>query len=193
MASFISQMIIFSFYLLLISLSNPFIVSNTAATAPLFPKEALPTKSGYLVVNSTTGSSIFYAFYEAQQPTSPLTKTPLLIWLQGGPGCSSMVGNFYELGPWTAYAVNQTVKLKPNPGAWNHRFGLIFIGNPIGTGFSFASSPDEIPRDQSSVAHHLFVAINSFIGLDPVFKSRPIYPSLGRAMVASMFQQSDTT
>ncbi|GMJ13328.1 serine carboxypeptidase-like 50 [Hibiscus trionum] len=143
-----------------------------STSAPLFPREALPTNTGYLPVNPTTGSAIFYAFYEAQAPTSPLSKTPLLIWLQGGPGCSSMTGNFFELGPWR---VAHDLSLEPNPGSWNRLFGLLFLDNPIGTGFSIAATPQEIPRDQHSVAKHLFAAITGFTSLHPSFKDRPIY------------------
>ncbi|XP_017971009.1 PREDICTED: serine carboxypeptidase-like 50 [Theobroma cacao] len=150
-----------------------------SSSTPLFPKEALPTKSGYLPVNPATGSAIFYSFYEAQSPTSPLSHTPLLIWLQGGPGCSSMIGNLFELGPWWVVSShNQNVdhlSLKRNPGSWNRLFGLLFLDSPIGTGFSIASTPQEIPRDQNSVAKHLFAAITSFTSLDPLFKYRPIY------------------
>ncbi|KAK9750305.1 hypothetical protein RND81_02G186100 [Saponaria officinalis] len=144
-----------------------------ACTSSSIPDESLPTKSGYLEVNSTSGSSIFYAFYEAKEPVSELAQTPLLIWLQGGPGCSSMTGNFYELGPWW---VNHSLKLEPNPGSWNRIFGLLFLDNPIGTGFSVAGSPEEIPRNQYDVARHLYIAIRSFIKLDyKLFGSRPVY------------------
>ncbi|KAL4569428.1 hypothetical protein LXL04_025064 [Taraxacum kok-saghyz] len=150
------------------------------SSASSLPQEALPTKSGYLPVNSSSGSAIFYAFYEAQNTShTPLSETPLVIWLQGGPGCSSMIGNFYELGPWrVAASVNQKVEhltLERNPGSWNRIFGLLFLDNPIGTGFSIASTPEEIPRDQQAIARHLFIAIRKFIALDPSYKSRPIY------------------
>ncbi|KEH30863.1 serine carboxypeptidase-like protein [Medicago truncatula] len=137
-----------------------------------FPKEALPTRSGYLPVSHTSNSSIFYTFYEAQNSTSPLSQTPLLIWLQGGPGCSSMIANFYELGP---YRVTKSLALEPNRGSWNRIFGLLFLDSPIGTGFSVAATPQEIPTDQNGVAKHLFAAITRFVQLDPVFKHRPIY------------------
>ncbi|XP_057785614.1 serine carboxypeptidase-like 50 [Salvia miltiorrhiza] len=157
--------------LLLLLLLLIFIIS--AAAIP-YPKEALPTKSGYLTVNSSSGSAMFYTYYEAQTPppNTPISQTPILIWLQGGPGCSSMLANLFELGPWL---VNQQVKLEPNPSSWNKLFGLLFIDNPIGTGFSIAATPDEIPRDQNAVAKHLFDAITKFISLDKSFKTRPIY------------------
>ncbi|XP_076913786.1 serine carboxypeptidase-like 50 [Bidens hawaiensis] len=155
--------------LLILTLTLLFHLSSPSA----LPKQAQPTKSGYLTVNSTTGSAIFYAFYEAQNTTNTsLSNTPLVIWLQGGPGCSSMTGNFYELGPWR---VTASLTLEPNPGSWNRIFGLLFLDNPIGTGFSIASTPEEIPRDQNTIAKHLFIAIRKFIALDPLFNSRPIY------------------
>ncbi|KAL2344745.1 hypothetical protein Fmac_006030 [Flemingia macrophylla] len=150
---------------------SPLLVSASESTHP-FPKQALPTKHGYLPISPTSTSSIFYAFYEAQNSTSPLSQIPLLIWLQGGPGCSSMIGNLYELGPWR---VTQSLTLQRNPGAWNIIFGLLFLDSPIGTGFSVASTTQEIPTDQKAVANHLFAAITRFLQLDPAFKHRPIY------------------
>ncbi|PNY13110.1 serine carboxypeptidase 50-like protein, partial [Trifolium pratense] len=162
---FINTLIFFSFLQYQSSLS----LSDSSTS---FPKEALPTKSGYLPISPNSNSSIFYTFYEAQTSTSPLSQTPLLIWLQGGPGCSSMLANFYELGPWR---VTKSLTLESNPGSWNRIFGLIFLDNPIGTGFSVATTPQEIPTDQKGVAKHLFAAIKRFVQLDPVFKYRPIY------------------
>ncbi|PIA61736.1 hypothetical protein AQUCO_00200018v1 [Aquilegia coerulea] len=160
------------FFFFFLTFLHYFITTSNATTTPSFPKEALPTKTGYLPINSTSKSAMFYAYYEAQQPISPLPQTPILIWLQGGPGCSSMIGNFYELGPWR---VTSSAVLKPNPGAWNNLFGLLFIDNPIGTGFSIAETREEIPKDQETVGKHLFIAIRKFVALNPSFKSRPIY------------------
>ncbi|XP_061355615.1 serine carboxypeptidase-like 50 [Gastrolobium bilobum] len=168
---FVKTLIFFCFFQSPLSVSASSSQSALKSTHP-FPKEALPTKYGYLPVSPTSSSSIFYTFYEAHNSTSPLSQTPLLIWLQGGPGCSSMIGNFYELGPWR---VTKSLTLEPNPGAWNRIFGLLFLDSPIGTGFSVASTPEEIPTDQNAVAKHLFAAITRFVQLDPVFKHRPIY------------------
>ncbi|XP_010554424.1 PREDICTED: serine carboxypeptidase-like 50 [Tarenaya hassleriana] len=163
------------FFLLatLLSLLRFVTVSAASPTPPLFPDEALPTKSGYLPVKPAAGSSMFYAFYEAQTPTSPIPQTPLLVWLQGGPGCSSMIGNFYELGPWRV--TTRATELERNPGAWNRLFGLLFVDNPIGVGFSFAASKDDIPRNQRQMAEHLYAAIVEFIEQNPGFQNRPVY------------------
>jgi len=147
-------------------------LSSGAGAALVFPDEALPTKSGYLPI-PPANASLFFAFYEATHPLTPPASTPLLLWLQGGPGCSGLIGNFFELGPY--FVTPDSVSLSPNPFAWNRRFGLLFIDSPLGTGFSAAPSPADIPTNQSVVAAHILAALQSFLALDPGFRARPFF------------------
>ena len=56
----------------------------------------------------------------------------LVIWLQGGPGASSMYGALREVGPFHEDG-NQ------NPHSWlSLGYSLLFIDSPVGTGFSVA-------------------------------------------------------
>eukprot|EP00484_Ammonia_sp_Unknown_P016283 CAMPEP_0197058358 /NCGR_PEP_ID=MMETSP1384-20130603/106802_1 /TAXON_ID=29189 /ORGANISM="Ammonia sp." /LENGTH=64 /DNA_ID=CAMNT_0042493079 /DNA_START=62 /DNA_END=253 /DNA_ORIENTATION=- len=56
--------------------------------------------SGFVQVNKTANGSLFYWFIESQSAgNSP--DTPVLVWLNGGPGASSMTGLFAENGPFT--------------------------------------------------------------------------------------------
>ncbi|KAF3339956.1 serine carboxypeptidase-like 50 [Carex littledalei] len=84
------------FLLSLLLFSSPLPSSSTS----IFPEFARPTKSGYLPIKASPSPSLFYAFYEAQEPVWPLSDTPLLLWLEGGPGASSMLANFFHFGPW---------------------------------------------------------------------------------------------
>lgn len=136
------------------------------------PREALPTKSGYLPIGGSSKSKLYYVFYEATHPTVPLADTPWLLWLNGGPGCSSLIGCFSELGPWW---ILEDGSVQPNPGAWNHKCGILFVDSPVGTGFSLAATDDDVPEDQETAAKHLDHALNHFVRRNPAFRSRPLF------------------
>jgi carboxypeptidase C (cathepsin A) len=75
----------------------------------------------------------------------------LIIWLNGGPGCSSMVGLMAENGPVTIPKFGPGIQapnpssamnapLIENPFAWTKKSAMLFVEQPGGTGFSTASS-----------------------------------------------------
>ena len=71
--------------------------------------------SGYVTVNKAAGRALFYWFIES--PSNPESK-PLVLWLNGGPGCSSIAyGAAEEIGPFHVNSGGKTLYL--NPYAWN--------------------------------------------------------------------------
>lgn len=60
---------------------------------------------------------------------------PVVLWLNGGPGCSSMMGLFMELGP---SSVDSKLNLKFNDYSWNSNASVIFIDQPVNTGYSYS-------------------------------------------------------
>ncbi|KAJ7521176.1 hypothetical protein O6H91_19G041400 [Diphasiastrum complanatum] len=135
-----------------------------------FPEHGLPTNSGYFPL--TKSARMFYAYYEAIEPVSSLSQTPIILWLQGGPGCSSMIGNFYEFGPWRTSA---DLQLQRNEAPWNHRFGVLFVDNPVGSGFSIAENDEDVPTNQDQAASHLYSALLSFFESHQSFRQRPFF------------------
>lgn len=89
--------------------------------------------SGYLDIASD--KHLFFWFFESR--SSPSTD-PLLLWLNGGPGCSSSTGLLFELGPCNIRA-NGT-KTEFNPYSWNSKANIIFLDNPINVGYSYAEN-----------------------------------------------------
>lgn len=60
---------------------------------------------------------------------------PVVLWLNGGPGCSSLTGLFVELGP---SLINEEIKPVYNPYSWNSNASVIFLDQPVNTGFSYS-------------------------------------------------------
>ncbi|KAK8121809.1 carboxypeptidase S1 [Apiospora sp. TS-2023a] len=90
--------------------------------------------SGYLEVGKNM--SMWFWFFEARNKPA---EAPLVTWFNGGPGCSSMIGLFQEHGPCQFYK-NQT-EPSLNPYSWNNYANMLYVDQPIGTGFSFGSDP----------------------------------------------------
>ncbi|KAF9274275.1 hypothetical protein BGZ68_000817 [Mortierella alpina] len=79
-------------------------------------------------------TSMFYWFFPAIKPK--VKDPPLLIWLQGGPGSSSMIGLFFENGP---IEVTENMKLVRRSVHWADEYSLLFIDQPVGTGYSYVT------------------------------------------------------
>ncbi|EIN14710.1 alpha/beta-hydrolase [Punctularia strigosozonata HHB-11173 SS5] len=90
--------------------------------------------SGYLDIGANM--SMWFWFFEARH--TPET-APFTLWINGGPGCSSMIGLFQEHGPCHVNPDGNSTTL--NPFSWNNVSNMIYIDQPIGTGFSYGTSP----------------------------------------------------
>ena len=107
-------------------------------------------------------------FFEARNlPES----APLLLWLNGGPGCSSSGGLFFELGPCTITSPNSTVF---NPHSWNEHANIIFLDSPVGTGWSYASDGSTVNSlAELATDVHAFLAL--FITNFPEYAKAPFH------------------
>ncbi|KAE8251665.1 hypothetical protein A4X13_0g3892 [Tilletia indica] len=97
--------------------------------------------SGY--IDMIDGKSIFFYFFESRNDPA---KDPLVAWTNGGPGASSAIGLFQELGP-CRLKVDEAGRSAPgpisnatefNPHAWNSVANMIFVDQPVDVGYSYS-------------------------------------------------------
>ncbi|WIA29141.1 hypothetical protein OEZ86_011652 [Tetradesmus obliquus] len=114
---------------------------------------------------------MYYAYFEAEHPYPNKETAPIILWLQGGPGCSSLFGLFYLNGP---FQLQVDMTLRDNPGKWSRQYGMLFLDQPIGTGFSIAGE-QAIPREELSLAGDLYRALQAFYTSHAQYQDRPLF------------------
>lgn len=119
--------------------------------------------TGYLDVKDE-GKHFFFWFFESRNDPE---NDPIVLWLNGGPGCSSMTGLFFELGP---SAID--VELKPiyNPYSWNNNASIIFLDQPVNVGFSYTDD-----RNSGSITNSVAAGKDVYAFLQLFFQQFPQY------------------
>ncbi|PYH92089.1 putative carboxypeptidase S1 [Aspergillus ellipticus CBS 707.79] len=118
--------------------------------------------SGYLSVGEDM--NMFFWFFEARH--DPQT-APLTAWFNGGPGCSSMIGLFQEHGPCRFVDNEATPSL--NPYSWNTHSNMLYIDQPIGTGFSYGTDAVD---STVTAAPYVWKLLQAFYAKFPEYESR---------------------
>ncbi|XP_039155229.1 serine carboxypeptidase-like 45 [Eucalyptus grandis] len=109
-------------------------LSDKILSLPGQPSGGFSHYSGYITVGDHPPRALFYYFVEAE--TSPASK-PLVLWLNGGPGCSSLgYGAFIEHGPFEVKGGG----LVKRDYSWNKVANLLYLESPAGVGFSYSTS-----------------------------------------------------
>lgn len=139
-----------------------------SAVAPLQGLN-LVSYCGFLTVNKTYNSNLFFWFFPAEIQSST---APVVVWLQGGPGSSSLMGLFVEHGP---FAVTKNLTLYIRDFAWTSTLSMLYIDNPVGAGFSFTDDPQGYAVNEDDVAQDLFSALMQFFQLFPEFQENDFY------------------
>jgi carboxypeptidase C (cathepsin A) len=119
--------------------------------------------SGYLSV-SKAGSALAFLFYGKENITNKdrLKDYPTIIWLNGGPGSSSQLGNFMELGPhFVKPSTMSPYQIVKNDFTWIKEYNVLFVDQPVGTGLSYADPayPNPYCKDMNEVATDFYNAL----------------------------------
>ncbi|KMZ74406.1 putative Serine carboxypeptidase [Zostera marina] len=144
----------------------------TSITVLGAPEEALITElpgfngtllskhyAGYITVDETTGKKLYYYFVQSERNPA---EDPVVLWLNGGPRCSSFYGFIYEHGPFKFKAGKNYTSLPDlelNPYSWAKVSNVIYLDSPSGVGLSYSNTEsDYITGDkQTAVDTHIFL------------------------------------
>jgi len=126
--------------------------------------------AGYITVNEEKGRNFFYWFVESQN--SPSTD-PVVLWLNGGPGSSSLIGFFVEHGPFRQDTTGQNLTL--NPYSWNRVANMLYVESPSFVGFSYSNDDKDWKTDDDIVAADNFEFIRRWLGKYPEFRKNDFY------------------
>ncbi|KAL8364791.1 hypothetical protein RB595_003864 [Gaeumannomyces hyphopodioides] len=97
----------------------------------------------------------FFWFFEAREDPK---NAPLTVWMNGGPGASSMPGLFNENGP--CFVNNDSSTTRLNPTSWNTKSNMLYIDQPVQVGFSYNTLVN--------------VTVDLFGGPKPILPDQPI-------------------
>ncbi|CAB0008161.1 unnamed protein product [Nesidiocoris tenuis] len=125
--------------------------------------------SGYLTVDKNYDSNLFFWFFPAE--INPEI-APVVLWLQGGPGAPSLYGTFYENGP---FRLKSGSKIERRPHYWSKTLNVIYIDNPVGTGFSFTKSEKGYANNEADVGQNLYSALVQFFRLFPEYRTNDFF------------------
>ncbi|CAH2034597.1 unnamed protein product [Thlaspi arvense] len=143
-------------------------------------------ETGYIGVGEAEEDQMFYYFIKSE---SNPKEDPLLVWLTGGPGCSSFSGLVYENGPlaFKVEAYNGSIpSLVSTTYSWTKVANIIYLDQPVGTGFSYSRNPlADIPSDTGSakrvdeflrkILFLLLVIVVQWLAKHPEYFSNPFY------------------
>ena len=111
------------------------------------------------------GDDLFYWLFKSRSDKS---NDPLVFWLTGGPGCSSVMAVFTENGP---FQVGSDLNLTRNEYSWNNEANVVFVDQPVGTGFSQGSVLD-YATSEDVIASDFYTFVLGFLEKFPEYKGR---------------------
>ncbi|KAG7630729.1 Alpha/Beta hydrolase fold [Arabidopsis suecica] len=132
-------------------------------------------ETGYIGVGEEEEVQLFYYFIKSERNPQ---EDPLLLWLSGGPGCSSISGLLYENGPVNVKieVYNGTLpSLVSTTYSWTKVSSIIYLDQPVGTGFSYSRTKLVNKPSDSGEAKRIHEFLHKWLGKHQEFSSNPFY------------------
>jgi carboxypeptidase C (cathepsin A) len=131
--------------------------------------------AGYITMNALTGSSLFYWLFESIDSNITTDSRPLIIWLEGGPGCSGTFTMIWQgVSPIIVRTNTQPMRTNLND-TWTTSYHVMSIDFPFGVGFSFANSQSDEKSTTLESTNYLYNFLVKLGKKYPSWFNRDIY------------------
>ncbi|XP_054801624.1 serine carboxypeptidase-like [Prosopis cineraria] len=147
---------------------RPLRFPNLVASESGVSVEDLGHHAGYYTIEHSHAAKMFYFFFESRNSK----RDPFVLWLTGGPGCSSELAMFYENGP---FKIADNMSLLWNEYGWDQVSNLLYVDQPIGTGFSYSTDKRDIRHNEEGVSNDLYDFLQAFFAKHPQFQDNEFY------------------
>ncbi|PON27520.1 hypothetical protein TGAM01_v203287 [Trichoderma gamsii] len=129
---------------------------------------AVKMHAGHIEVTPEHNGNLFFWHFQNQHIAN---RQRTVVWLNGGPGCSSEDGSLMEIGP---YRLKDDHTLVPNNGSWHEFANLLFVDNPVGVGFSYVDT-DSYTHELDEMADQFVIFLEKFFDLFPEYEHDDLY------------------
>ena len=100
---------------------------------------------------------------------------PLIVWFNGGPGCSSLANMLQEHGPYVFKGLDS--KFTKNEHSWNKEANVLYIEQPAGVGYSKCASDDSCKWDDNNASAANLETLIKWLDAYPEYKENDLYLS----------------
>lgn len=128
----------------------------------------LKMHAGHVEVDPDNNGNLFFWHFQNRHIAN---RQRTIIWLNGGPGCSSMDGALMEVGP---YRVKDDQTLEYNEGSWDEFANMLFVDQPVGTGFSYVNT-DSYIHELDEMSAHFITFLEKWFEIFPEYERDDIY------------------
>ncbi|OTB09288.1 hypothetical protein M426DRAFT_316570 [Hypoxylon sp. CI-4A] len=130
--------------------------------------DSIKMHAGHIEITPEHNGNLFFWHFQNKHIAN---RQRTVIWLNGGPGCSSEDGALMEIGP---YRLKDENTLVHNNGSWNEFANLLFVDNPVGTGFSYVDTNSYV-HELDEMANQFVAFLEKWYGLFPEYEHDDIY------------------
>ncbi|KAI0201909.1 Alpha/Beta hydrolase protein [Astrocystis sublimbata] len=131
--------------------------------------DATKMHAGHIEITPEHNGNMFFWHFQNRHIAN---RQRTIIWLNGGPGCSSEDGALMEIGPFRVK--DNDGNLQYNNGSWNEFANLLFVDNPVGTGFSYVDTNSYV-HELGEMADQFVVFLEKWYRLFPEYEHDDIY------------------